>query len=321
MFKRILLFSAALAVATASQAAVVGEVISGHDISSGKWVAMSAADGSQLTFTDCGGDLTHGGTPRFFVNFFNTEVVLPDGYGGNELIAYDEDCSLGVIITDEPSMRFNTVLWSPDGRRIAFYAETWDLSSGKMTEHGLYLADIVHDAGGRPVAATNLRFLFETGDGPISWSGDGSRIAHGGFAPDDQGGTQLDIWVYDLNTGTSMNVTNTPESNEIEPAFSPLGDRIAFVRRATTSGWYDIYTVPATGGKEVRVTTKKTTGQPANRHPCFSPDGQYLAFNSSDLSKFYTESRIFKIRSDGSGKAVSLYGRRGPVVHGHVWRQ
>jgi len=283
---------------------------------------MSAADGSQLTFTDCGGDLTHGGTPRFFVSFFNTEVVLPDGYGGNELIAYDEDCSLGVILSDEPFMRFNGARWSPEGTRIATFAETWDSSSGEMTGRGIYLADVTRDATGRPVLASGFRLLVELPGIPLlSWSGDGRRIAYNSLAPDFQGGTQEDIWVYDLDTGSSVNVTNTPDSREIEPAFSPLGDRVAFVRPASANGWYDIYTVPATGGKEIRVTTKRTTGQPANRHPCFSPDGRYLSFASGDPSKFYTESRIFKIRSDGSGKAVSLYGRRGPVVHGHIWRQ
>ena len=160
------------------------------------------------------------------------------------------------------------------------------------------------------------------GDGPVSWSGDGRRIAYTGPAPDGQGGTQGDVWIYDLDTGTSVNVTNTPDSSEIHPAFSPLGNRIAFARPMGIQGsyLYDIFTIPAAGGKETRVTTKKTTGAPANRFPCYSPDGQYLSFASGDLLKFGTDSRIYRIRADGSGKAVSLYGRRGPVIYSHRWR-
>ena len=275
MFIRTFLLSAALFAASVSQAAVVGEVISGKEVS-GRWVVMSAADGSQLAYLDCGGDLTHGGSPRYFLNFMNTEVELPDGYGGNELIAYDEECSLGVILTDEPFMRFNGAAWSPDGTRIAVYAQKWDAASGELAEQGLYLADVTRDDSGRPVATSSIRFLFEMGDGPVSWSGDGRRIAYTGPAPDGQGGTQGDVWIYDLDTGTSVNVTNTPDSSEIHPAFSPLGNRIAFARPMGIQGsyLYDIFTIPAAGGKETRVTTKKTTGAPANRFPCYSPDGQ-----------------------------------------------
>lgn len=312
--------TATLLVASISQAAVVGEVISGRDVPTGKWAVMSAVDGSQLTMMDCGGDLTHGGSPRYFVDLLNTGIVLPDDYGGNELIAYDEDCGMGVVITDEPSMRFNGPRWSPDGTRVATFAERWDLSSGERIEQGIYIADVALDATGRPARAFNFRLLVDLPNIPLlSWSGDGSRIAYNSLAPDLQGGTQTDIWVYDLDAEASVNVTNTPETSEREPAFSPLGDRIAFAR-PTGAGWWDIFTVLASGGNEIRVTTKRTTGQPANRHPCFSPDGRYISFNSSDLSKFYTESRIFKIRADGSGKAVSLYGRRGPVIHGAIWR-
>ena len=220
-------------------------------------------------------------------------------------------------------MRFTGERGAPDGTRIATFAEAWDSSSGGMIGRGIYLADVALDATGRPVVATNFRLLVALPGIPIlSWSGDGRHIAYNSSAPDAEGGTQEEIWVYDLDAGTSRNVTNTPGSDEVQPAFSPMGDLIAFARRMGIQGsyLYDIFTIPATGGKETRVTTKKTTGAPANRHPCFSPDGQYLSFASGDVLKFYTDSRIYKIRADGSGKAVSLYGKRGPVIHGHAWR-
>ena len=66
MFIRMLYVSATLLVASVSQAAVVGGVISGWDLASSKWVVMSAADGSQFARLDCGGDLTHGGSARYF---------------------------------------------------------------------------------------------------------------------------------------------------------------------------------------------------------------------------------------------------------------
>lgn len=310
----------------ASQAAVVGEVIAANNTFPGNYVVMSASNGGQFAEVDCGSlDLTHGGSPRYFLKAANTPIIFPDLNSGNELAAADEDCALTVMISDEPTMRFSSVPhWSPDGSQIAVYADRWDFAEGSIVERGIYLADVTHDQAGRPIRATNFRLLIPGGgEFLMSWSGDGQRIAYVGAAPSSSGGSQSDIFVYALASGESVNVTNTPDTNEDHPAYSPLGDRIAYIQLVEYRGTllYDIYTIPSSGGPTTRVTTKKTTGSPANMFPCFSPDGQYLSFSSGSLFSPIKYFDIYKIKADGSGKAINLTGRRSGSFRYHVWRR
>ncbi|MCJ7452099.1 MAG: hypothetical protein MUO39_06425 [Steroidobacteraceae bacterium] len=311
-------------VTSASQAAVVGEVIAAHNMFPGTYVVMSASNGGQFATVNCGLDLTHGGSPRYFLQALNTPILLPDLYYGNELVAADEDCTQSVMISDEPAMRFSsTPHWSPDGNQIAVYAERWD-TGNPPPERGIYLADVTHDGMGRPIGAANFRLVIPSaGEILISWSGDGQRIAYVGSAPSSTGGSQADIFVYDLASGTSVNVTNTPGTNEDHPAYSPISDRIAFIRLVDVRGayLYDIFTVPAWGGAETRVTTKKTTGSPTNYFPCFSPDGQYLSFASGSWVAPIKDFDIYRIKANGSGKATNLTSKRSGSFLYHVWRR
>jgi hypothetical protein len=313
-------------VTSTSQAAVVGEVIAAHN-QWGRYVVMSASNGGQFAEVNCGLDLTHGGSPRYFLGAVANGIEFPDGNQMSELMATDEECALGIVISDEQNVQFSsTPHWSPDGEKIAVWLRRWDpaLNQFDESESGLYLADVEHDSTGRPVRATNLRLLIPSvGEFLMSWSGDGQRIAYVARAPSSTGGSQADIFVYDLNSGTSVNVTNTPDSNEDHPAFSPIGDRIAFIRVVDVRGsyLYDIFTIPAWGGAEIRVTTKKTTGSPANMFPCFSPDGQYLSFSSGSLVAPIKDFDIYKIKADGSGKATNLTSKRSGSFRYQVWRK
>jgi len=71
----------------------------------------------------------------------------------------------------------------------------------------------------------------------------------------------------------------------------------------------------------VQVTSKKTTGASSNRRPSFSPDGQQLSFSSGSSGSPLTRYDIYRIRSDGSGKAVNLTGKRDGDFRYHVWRR
>jgi Tol biopolymer transport system component len=310
------------AVATAAPAAITGEVIAVHDLATGRYAVMSATNGNGFVEGPCGGDLTHGGSPRYFLSSVaGTPPLLPDGYVNSELVAADEDCAQSLVISDAPSMRFsNLPHWSPDGLKIAVYAEPFALPGGSKMESGIYIADVVRTAG-RPTGIANLYLAIPTlGEVLISWSGDSQRIAYVGSAPNGSDGQQADIFVYDLGADVSVNVTNTPSVNEDHPAYSPASERIAFIRLMAVRGTYryDIFTIPAAGGTAFQVTTKGTTGATQNLFPCFSPDGQYLSFSSgSSLFAF----DIYRIRSDGSGKAVNLTGRLTGSFRYNLWRR
>ena len=56
--------------------------------------------------------------------------------------------------------------------------------------------------------------------------------------------------------------------------WSPDGSTLAFVGQR--NGDFDIYTIPVTGGDEVRLTTAKGLDD----GPEYSPDGSHIYFNS-----------------------------------------
>lgn len=309
-----------------AQAAVVGEVIAAHELFAGKYAVMSAANGSQFAMLDCGGDLTHTGSPRYFVRSLSGAVVLPDGYLNNNIVAADEDCAQTMILTDRSDMRFSTVPhWSPDGTRIAVYGARFEPSNPSPVESGIYLMDVVRTTGGRPVGTANLRLVVPLeGEVSIGWSGEGGRLVYAQGVPNAQGKLFLDVFVHDIASGVSLNVTNTPDESEASPVFSPADNRIAFEKLVAVRGSsrHDIFTMDAAGGPLTQVTSKKTTGAPANVVPEFSPDGQYLLFSSGTLPGFFQDFDLYKIKADGSGKAVNLTAKHDGSYRGvNFWRR
>ena len=135
---------------------------------------------------------------------------------------------------------------SPDGQAIAFAA----------------LGDLyVHTLGAKSDNLTSDRFL----DTEPAWSPDGRFLAWS----TDRAGQLLDIWIYDVKTGTKRRLTST-EGSAMGAAWSPDGKRIAFLnvdgvwRRASVNV-VDV----ATG--EVRQIHAPLFG-PGN--PTWSKDGQ-----------------------------------------------
>jgi TolB protein len=81
------------------------------------------------------------------------------------------------------------------------------------------------------------------------------------------------------------------------PAWSPNGDKIAFVSRE--SGGFQIYTVDITGENVTRLTD-----QGNNENPSWSPDGYHLTFASSRTGKF----EIYTMSWDGSNQTKITSG-------------
>jgi serine/threonine protein kinase/Tol biopolymer transport system component len=80
----------------------------------------------------------------------------------------------------------------------------------------------------------------------------------------------LDLWVQDLDRGTSSPLTSGDNSN-ILPVWSRDGQRIVFA--SNRGGDWDIYTAPADGSRPAEVLLKR----PADQFPyAFAPDGTLL---------------------------------------------
>ena len=296
-------------------AAVAGDVIVAYQRYAGKYAVMSPT-GANLTMTDCGGDPTYGGSPRYFVNAAPGSNVLyvAGGYAyvNSELVASDEDCARKVALTQQGNMRFGGSRWSPDGTMIA--ADGEEFAGGVITRRGIYLADVVYE-GSRPVGATNLRLIVPTGAARnFAWSPESRRIVYV-----EAGENGADLFLYYLDGGVTLNITNTPGVAEDQPAFS-ITERIAYTRQVSDprgSYRYDIFSIPSTGGREVQITYKGTTGAFGNFLPGYSPDGQHIVFSSGTLQG---DRALYRISAAGSGKALKLAGAKGQDWRVSFWR-
>jgi Tol biopolymer transport system component len=101
--------------------------------------------------------------------------------------------------------------------------------------------------------------------------------------------------IYELNTVTwvSVNLTNTTQTSEGDPSYSPNGKQIVFA--ASGVGFSGIYTMRADGSGVTRVTSSATDW---HELPKWSPDGKRIAFSRRDAS--YNQD-IYVMNADGTG--------------------
>jgi Tol biopolymer transport system component/DNA-binding winged helix-turn-helix (wHTH) protein len=145
-------------------------------------------------------------------------------------------------------------VWSPDGRSVAFSR----LSGQQRTIYEV------------PASGGAARALYASslipGHAEIDWSPDGETIA---FAAKGRQGSSA-IFLLSLGNRTARQLT-TPSTVDEDwgPAFSPDGNRIAFVRSR------NVVVIPAEGGEIQRLTQEpvRVLGSPA-----WAPEGQWIIF-------------------------------------------
>lgn len=148
-----------------------------------------------------------------------------------------------------------TGIWSPDGKKVAFRKTGPDQAT-------VYLAN----ADG----SNEVKLPFSPAN--LDWSFDGKRIVY--QAGDPQGDANSEIFIYELATAKSTNLSRSPAVDG-DPAFSPDGKSVAFV--SDRDGNQEIYVMKG-DGTEVR----RLTNHPArDAFPVFSPDGTQLLFDSN----------------------------------------
>jgi Tol biopolymer transport system component len=134
-----------------------------------------------------------------------------------------------------------------------------------------------------PTPSTTPTFTFT----PTPLGG-GGQIAFSTRA----GGSNEDIYLLDLATGATQQLTNDP-ANDWYPAWSPDGSRIAFSSNRQ-NGNRDLYVMDADGENVTRLTFNADFEE----DPVWSPDGTQIAFSSS----FGVEGKrdIYIIKADGT---------------------
>ena len=130
----------------------------------------------------------------------------------------------------------------------------------------------IFDRAGKAVTTVGPRAIYNT---PV-FSPDAKRLV---VAKVDLEKETQDLWVYDIGTGSSLQLTSG-KAREVSsaPAWSPDGSRIAYI--GLRSGEYGLYQKASSGqGNEDLVYKLPGVGTLTD----WSQDGRYLTYHSTDL--------------------------------------
>jgi TolB protein len=114
-----------------------------------------------------------------------------------------------------------------------------------------------------------------------------------------------EVFAVDPVSGTSVNLTNAPRSEERYPAWSPDGKRIVFTSDRGDGKTFDLFLAGADGSDPKRLT-QLPAGSVAY-WPAFTADGRFIYFNEGNRSC------IYRVRPDGSDLKKMAEGRDGNV--------
>lgn len=219
----------------------------------------------------------------------------------------DRDGHLGIWIRQVPGERAISVslpgvdeaqpAWSPDGQRIAFVS-----ARNRGGRLGIFLGSrpieiYVFGQDGdlfvMPAFGGTARKLADDAYDP-AWSPDGSRLA---FRSVREGEWRL--YTVVLETGEIARLDGV-EPRALEPAWSPDGRWIAYVGGASAATGWDLFLVPAAGGKPVQLTHDRTSIALA---PTWSRDGNSIIYSSNRAGPL----NLWRLPIDRiAGRAASL---------------
>lgn len=247
-----------------------------------------------------------------FVSFRdgNREIykIKPDGSGLTNLTNHPS-------ADDEPD-------WSPDGSKIAWSSDRdGDLHINVMDADGSGVTQLTSEGGalsprwspdGQCIAYSrggSIVVMNADGSGPVrilqpqpetaaeicraggfpgGWSPDGTRITY--YAASVSKGLGQVCTVAADGSDVAVVVSEPPVYN-VEPVWSPDGDRIAF--RSIRDENHDIYVVNLEDSSEQRLTEIPAL----DIEPAWSPDGAWIAFASN---RDGVNTDIYIMRDDGS---------------------
>jgi Tol biopolymer transport system component len=213
-----------------------------------------------------------------------------DDTGFGDVFIMNRDGSDPVNLTHTPGVFDSDPEWSPDGSQIFFGAVP-----GGVSNFYIMNAD-----------GSNLRPLTDDSlvKGRALWSPDGSRIVYsaGTYYGD------YDIYVVNQDGSNQINLTQTPDRQELSPVWSPDGSRIAYLAGNDEYGarMRSLMVMNADGSGPVEVADDAFDGTRA----AWSPDGTslYYCSASADPSLF---GQLVRIGADGQGKQPLTSGQSG----------
>jgi TolB protein len=226
-------------------------------------------------------------------------------YVGLGVCAHDKDATERAVFSD---VKVTTTLPEPSAKPVVIsILETMSIASTDRRvvhltptriEAPNWLRDgrtLIYNSGGRIVsipAAGGEPQPIDTGfatrcNNDHGVSPDGTQLA---ISDQSQGARKSLIYTLPIAGGTPKLVTT--ESPSYWHGWSPDGKLLAYC--AERGGEFDIYTIPAEGGPESRLTTAKGLDD----GPEYAPDGKSIYFNSDRDGRM----QIWRMRADGSGQ-------------------
>ena len=162
--------------------------------------------------------------------------------------------------------------WTPDGKTLIF-------NDAKGT---LYTFDL---ATRSPQALKTGDVTANNNDHVLSF--DGKMLGLSNYVRELGGSI---IYTVPVGGGTPKQIT--PKGPSYLHGWSPDGKDLVFC--GERNGEFDVYKVPAEGGKEIRLTTSPGLDD----GPEYTPDGQWIYFNSVRSGLM----QIWRMKPDGSGQ-------------------
>ena len=187
----------------------------------------------------------------------------------------------GVIEAPNWLKKEDRILYNADGLMYAY-----DIASGETVQIDTGACDHCNNDH---VVSADERFL---------------AVSHMDF----QGGFSSRVYVLPLEGGTPRLVT--PKSPSFLHGWSPDGEEMAYCAFREIDGQrqVDVYVIPAAGGEETRLTQGGF-----NDGPEYSPDGQYIWFNSTRTGLM----QVWRMKRDGSEQTQMTFTERNNWF-GHV---
>ncbi len=224
----------------------------------------------------------------------------PDGSKIAFLCRYDGNQELCVVDSDGANLTrltFSALLrvrrvdgWSPDGTKILYQA-----ASGVANQD---ISIWVAESDGSGVVALSS----EKGDLDPMFSPAGDRIAFVTVDPD------FEIAVMDADGTMRANISQSPETIDNAPVWSPDGTQISFIKSGTTTGAPNVVWLMQRDGSLQIPLTSPSDSFPDVWGPAFwFPSGSELLISQIVENRIgFREVALFKIDSDGKNlKRVS----------------
>ena len=194
-------------------------------------------------------------------------------YSTLQTIEFTNQFRRAVVIRSVPAY-MQSADWAPDGKSIILYED------GRI-ERISYL----NPDGGGPAQPIDVGGLIGC-SGNFGLSPDGRLLAVSCAAT---AGGEHQVYLLAAGSGAAPRQLTRGTVASFFHAWSPDGKTIAFTRGSASHA--DIFTIPAAGGAETQLTHDTV-----NDGPAYSPDGQYIYFDSARSGT----TQIWRMRADGT---------------------